>query len=70
MIAEPNIHLPTPPQAHVGVPARSGLYYVHRDNSTVSTLDITRLPCIDRPDRDVLIALLRYALDQLTEEPA
>lgn len=47
-----------------------GLYYVDRDGETLYTLDREPLPEIGRPDRDVLLALLRYVTDQLEREPA
>lgn len=44
-----------------------GLYYVHRDGLTVSYLSGSYFPEFDRPEQDVAAALMRYALDRVTE---
>lgn len=49
------------------VELRSGLYYVHRDGMTISQLDGRYFPQLDRPERDVVAAYLRYALDRIAE---
>jgi hypothetical protein len=47
---------------------RPGLYYVHRDGSTISTLDHEYMPELARPERDIVRALAGYVVDSL-EDP-
>lgn len=45
-----------------------GLYYVHRDNRTVSKLDAENLPAFRRPELDMARALVEYASERLEEQ--
>jgi hypothetical protein len=47
------------------MPEMHGLYYISRDGRTKYQLDLNSFPQVDRPEREVLSALLRYALDGL-----
>lgn len=47
---------------------RHGLHYIDRDEQTTFQLDREFVPSIPRPERDVVIALLRWAADQLERQ--
>lgn len=56
---------------HVSIPQAHGLYYVTRDDQTMWRLDTpgggTRL---QRPERDVLLALLEFVAEQIGSSKA